>query len=144
MTIKEKKDLAYLLYTKGMVETQKELAVRVGVSETTMSKWIRDGDWENHRQSILVTKQQQLRIMFEELDGINNYLSGLNKEDGNYFKVAQIRRQLIKDIKSLEGNITKSVIVDVFLQFNRWLQRSDMEKAKEIFEIQDLFIKSIN
>jgi transcriptional regulator with XRE-family HTH domain len=143
---KAKKDMAYTYYTKDMGMTQKEIAARVGVSEVTMSGWVRDGDWENHRQSILVSKTKQLRAMYDELADLNTHIKyNVPKESADYFKFAQIRRQLIKDLKSLEGNVTKGTVLDVFINFGGWMQKNGvpLEKVKEVIELQDSFFKAL-
>jgi transcriptional regulator with XRE-family HTH domain len=143
---KAKKDLAYTFYTKDMGMTQKEIAIRCEVSEQTMSAWVKDGDWENHRQSILVSKTKQLRAMYDELGDLNKHIAdNVPKESAEYFKLAQIRRQLIKDLKSLEGNVTKGTVLDVFINFGAWMQKNGVphEKVKEVIDLQDSFYKSL-
>jgi uncharacterized protein YjcR len=63
-TIQRKKDYAKLLYTVQGVTVQKELAQRSGVSEQTISKWIRAEKWEQIRASIIITKEEELKRLY--------------------------------------------------------------------------------
>lgn len=145
LSIRDKKELAYWYFVKDADMSQKEIAARVGTSEVTLCKWVNDGNWRKDRESLLVTKQKELRNMYVELSELNTHISNIEKEDPAYFKLAQIRRQLVKDIKNMEGDITKSTITDVFIHFGKWMQKNGvaLEKVKEIVNLQDSFFKSL-
>ena len=51
--------------------TQKELAEKVGVTEKTISDWIKDLKLADKKRSLLVTKRSQLVNMYNQLEKIN-------------------------------------------------------------------------
>lgn len=68
---KQEQDYAKSLFLAGG-NTQKEIAERVGVTEKTLAKWIKDGKWETLKKSLLTTKQSQLSELYDQLENINN------------------------------------------------------------------------
>lgn len=69
--LQEKKEYAKLLFIKEKL-TQKEISVRVGVSERTLSKWVNENSWEQQRKSTMLTREEQLRSMLDELVKLND------------------------------------------------------------------------
>lgn len=141
LTNKQKKDWAKSLYVNEKL-TQKELAGRVGVSENTISKWVKDEAWEKLRKNIILTREEQLQLMINELEALNTSIS--KKPPGERFadsKEANIRRNLVKDIKELETKASLAEIIETAKRFTKWLSVSDIKKAKEIADLFDAFIK---
>lgn len=130
-------------YRAGMT-VQKQLALKVGVSEKTMSKWVREGEWEKLRMNIPLVKQEQLQAMLTELQQLNEFIStkpeGLRYADS---KEADIRRKLVADIEALEGEAGIADTISVANGFTRWLAKVDVEKAQEIGLLLDSYIKEI-
>jgi transposase len=71
---KEEKNYAQILYVKDNL-TAKEIAGRVSVSEKTVGKWIKDGGWDKLRKSLLVTKQNMISMLYDQLDHITNLIA---------------------------------------------------------------------
>lgn len=67
----QERDYAKALFLAGGL-TQKEIAEKVGVTEKTLCKWIKDGKWETLKKSLLTTKQSQLSELYDQLEFINN------------------------------------------------------------------------
>lgn len=65
------KELAERIFLSDYSLTQKDVAEKVNVSEKTISKWIEDGKWKDKRNSLLVTKKNQLVIMYSQLEQLN-------------------------------------------------------------------------
>lgn len=144
MLIKQKKELAQLLYVRGVVENQSELAERVGVSAQTISKWKKVGNWDDFKKSLLTTRQEELRNLYDQLAEINNSIK--EKPKGNRFannKEADVLSKLTATIRNLETEVSIAQTVDVFMKFNDWLRQINLEKAKEVVELQDLFVKTL-
>ncbi|MBA3901593.1 MAG: DDE transposase family protein [Bacteroidetes bacterium] len=142
MDNKKKKEYAKTLYLKEGITMQKELAVRVGVSENTMSRWMRNEGWEKLRKNILLTREEQIQHLLSELEEINGFIK--LKPKGERFassKEADIRRKIIKDIKELETNASLAEIIDTAKKYTNWLAKIDFAKAKEAASFFDLFIK---
>ncbi|MCK0203888.1 transcriptional regulator, partial [Ornithobacterium rhinotracheale] len=95
----QKKEYAKMLFLQEKNISIKELAERVGVAVNTASEWIKSEKWEGLKRNILLTRQEQLVQMQDELAEINAYIQ--SQEEGYRFadyKTAQIRNQLIKNI----------------------------------------------
>ncbi|BFM42684.1 hypothetical protein CFS9_13250 [Flavobacterium sp. CFS9] len=60
------KDLAKVLFVNDNV-SQKEIAERLKVTEKTVGKWVKEGDWEKLKISLLVTKDKQLTNLYHQL-----------------------------------------------------------------------------
>lgn len=138
----QKKAWAKTLYTREQITNQKELAETVGVSQQTMSKWVNSENWESYRKNMLLTREEQLMKLLNELEQINNYIS--NKPEGTRFadnKEADIRRKLIRDIKDLETKASLAEIIETAKRFTRWLSPVNLQKAKEVSALFDDFIK---
>jgi DNA-binding XRE family transcriptional regulator len=61
------KDFAKVLFVNDNV-SQKEIASRLKVTEKTISKWIKEGDWDKLKVSMLVTKDNQLTGLYRQLE----------------------------------------------------------------------------
>ena len=65
------KELAERIYLSDYSLTQKEVSEKVGVTEKTISNWIESGKWKDKRNSLLVTKKNQLVNLYQQLEMIN-------------------------------------------------------------------------
>lgn len=141
MKAEQKKELAKLLFVNEKL-SQKEIAQRVEISEKTLSRWVNDGQWRKLRQSLLVTKEEQLRRIYEQIDELNTAIA--SREPGQRYantKDADTLSKLTSAAKNLESEASISDIVSVAKRFLNWLRPLDIEKAKEISSLIDAFIK---
>lgn len=137
------KEHAKLLYTRENVTTQKELAERVGVTEKTISSWISKGNWDKYKRNFILTREEQMANLLEELSEINASIK--QKEVGERFadaKLAQVRRQLIKDIKDLETKALLPEIISALTQFLNFVRKNSLDDAQSISHYVDNFIKT--
>ena len=70
LTSRQKKDFAKSIYL-GEDLTQEEIAERVGVKRQTVSRWIKEGNWERHKVSITITREEQLKNLYLQLSELN-------------------------------------------------------------------------
>jgi uncharacterized protein YjcR len=141
LTNQQKKDWAKTLYTKENL-TQKEIASRVSVNPNTIGRWVQEGEWDKLRMSMLMTREEQLRNLYMELQELNEYIK--TKDKGFRFadsKEADTRRKLIRDIKDLETKASIAEIIETAKKFITWIKLFDMELAKKISALFDDFIK---
>lgn len=68
---KRLQEIAERLYLADESLTQKEIAEKVGITEKTLGKWINDLGWSEKRKSLLVTKKNQLIVLYNQLEQIN-------------------------------------------------------------------------
>jgi uncharacterized protein YjcR len=69
LSLSQKKEWAQLLFISNQL-LQKDIAVKVGVSEKTLSKWVTENKWDALRKSMLITKTEILRNLYDVLDKI--------------------------------------------------------------------------
>ncbi|MBO4233894.1 hypothetical protein FO675_06200 [Riemerella anatipestifer] len=67
---KEEREHARILYVNERI-TLKEIAGRLKVTEKTVGKWAKDGNWDELRKSLLNTRQSQLIHFYNQLEAIN-------------------------------------------------------------------------
>lgn len=161
MSMKDKRELAKLLYVSGACGTQKETAERVGVSEVTISKWSNADAWDEQKRSLLTIRHNQLSRMYLLLEYYVNKVENRVKE----FKAIQddpTIKQEVKDkaldistkdtdviikltgaVKNLEIELSVAEVVDVFMKYNDHLRKMAPEKIKEAVELQDSYIKTL-
>jgi transposase-like protein len=143
MTNNQKKDWAKLLFLNDNA-TQKEIALRVGVTEKTVSSWVNKEDWEQLKSSVIITKSEELKRIYMQINEINTAI--FSKEKGQRFastKEADILSKLTAAARSLETETSVSDVIEVFKRFLNWLREVDLDKAKDLVILQDAFVKSI-
>lgn len=67
-------DYAKTLFVNDRL-TKKEVARRTQVTEKTIAKWVKEGNWEDLRKSMLVTKDNQLTRLYNQLEWLNNHIA---------------------------------------------------------------------
>lgn len=143
LKIQDKKDWAKLLFIRENL-TQKEIAGKVGVAEKTMSKWVNENNWEQLRSSVIITKSEELRRIYMQINELNTMI--FNRDEGQRFansKEADTLNKLAATARALETEVAIADIIEVFKRFTEWLRSIDLGKAKEIVRLEDDFIRSI-
>jgi transposase len=140
-----KKEHARLLFTQEKL-SQKEIAERVCVSEQTITKWVNadKGEWKRLRQSLVVTKSEQLSRIYEQLDELN--LAIRQQPEGKRYastKEADTLVKLTAAAKNLESDASIADTVEVSKRFLNWLRPLAPNKAKEIAAMFDDFIREL-
>lgn len=142
LTTKQKKEWAKTLYTKEGMTIQKHLAEKVGISENTISRWVREENWEKYRNNMLLTREEQMQNLLMELVEINETIKknpvGKRYADS---KLADVRRKLIKDIKELETKASVAEVIHTAQRFVKWVAVFDFETSKQIADLFNSFIK---
>lgn len=139
---KQKKEYALVLYTNQGL-TQKEIAVKVGATEATISKWKEQGKWDNLKANLSVTKAQQLQDVYAQINELNTTIR--SRKVGERFATSAESDTLSKlsaTARNLETETSLAETINVFVGFTDWLRRVDIEKTKEWVQLQDSYIKS--
>lgn len=137
----DRKGIAKSLYINGTY-TQEEIADKVGTTRQTVSRWIKDGAWEELKASVTITPAQILSGLNRQIVEINNNING--REEGKRFATvaeADTLAKLASAIKKIETDVGIADIVDVGIRFTNWLRPLDLGKAKEFNDLLDAFIK---
>lgn len=140
MTKAQEKDYAKILFTTENL-TQKEIAERVKVSDKTITKWIKEGGWAHIKKSLLITKQHNISMLYDQLDWLNNEVA---KRDIKVFdsKEADIVAKITASIQKLEVETSVGQVIEVARGFLDFVREIDLDKAKEITKYFDSFIQS--
>ncbi len=137
----QKKQWAQTLYLRENL-TQLEIAERVGVSRVTVSKWVRDGKWEEQKAGITLTRQEQVANLYRQVAEINRTIA--TRHEGERFpnsKEADILGKLSAAIRNMEQETGIADVISVLTAFIEWLRPLDLDKAKELTRLADAFIK---
>lgn len=138
------REYAQLLYCKNPGITLKEVAEKVGVHPNTITNWKQADNWEGTAEVLLVTRHEQLRRLYNQLKQLNDNIH--SREDGKQYpskSEADTMTQITRSIANLEKDLSVGTVIDVFVPFIEWLSKQNPAKAKEIIELQDLYIKTI-
>jgi predicted DNA-binding protein YlxM (UPF0122 family) len=141
LTIKQKKELAALLYIKESL-TQQEVADKVNVSRQTINKWVKQEKWDERKAGIILTKEAQIEYLMRQVIELNAAIA--NKPQGERFadsKQADILAKLGTSIKNLETEVGIADIISVAQRFVKFVRDIDLDKAKDITVLFDAFIK---
>lgn len=141
LTPNQKRDFARTLYMKESL-TQQEIADRVGVSRQSLSRWIRDGHWEELKTSLTLTREQQIAALHRQIAAINDAVA--QRDEGQRVLTpaeADIVTKLATAIKKLETEIGLADIISVGMRFLDWLRPFDIAKAQEFTTLWDGFVK---
>lgn len=143
--IERAKNHAKILYTREGVTLQKDLALRVGVSEQTISKWVNEENWEKHRASIILTKDEELRRVYMQLTELNDAI--MERPKGQRFsnsKEADVLVKLSAAIKQLETDVSLSEAIEVLKELILLVSTESLDEARIITKWADVFIKTIS
>lgn len=143
--LEQKKELARLYFMQG--ESQKNISNKIGISETTISRWAKADSWESRRGALNVTRPE---IVNKNLILISRLLDKLNTEDIELKDIGKIVDQISKLAAAIERIDKKANVVDaieVFSALNMWMEKRmqwDSEITPELLRVfnhyQDLFI----
>lgn len=137
----DRKDLAKTLYVNGSF-TQEEIATKVGTTRQTVSRWIREGSWDQVKASYTITPEQILAGLNRQIIEINNNVN--SRPEGERFATvaeADTLAKLASSIKKIETDAGIADIVNVGIKFTDWLRQTDLDLAKKFSDLLDAFIK---
>ena len=124
--------------------SQKEISAKTDVSEKTIGKWVAEGNWEKLRKNFVLTRQEQMGNLLDELEELNQVIK--DRPKGQRFadsKEADIRRKIIKDIKELETKTNKPEAISACIALLEFIRKIDLKVAQELSKYIDGFIKSL-
>lgn len=142
ISIQQKKDIARQLYIKGGF-TQVEIADKVAVSKVTINKWIKGENWDKEKISLTNTRQEQLHKLYAQLSAINNAIEA--REEGKRYATppeADTIGKLSKAVEKFEKQTSLTDIITVITEMLEWIRPLDIDRAKDLSGVFDLFIKS--
>jgi len=136
----QERDYAKILFVSENL-SQKEIAARVGVAEKTVKKWMDDGGWKKIKRSLLTTRQNQLALLYDQLDFLNSAIA-LRENKSATIKEADIIIKLTAAIKNLEIETSLGETIEVARGFIEFVRTVDLDFAKKVTAYFDQFIQN--
>lgn len=144
LTKEQKSDYAKTLYLTERGITQKEIAERTGVTEATVCGWVKKFGWDTMKKSLLTTKDEQLSMLYSQLDAANNAI--INRDDGAKFPTAKEADAILKITAAISRLETETNIGDkmsIGREFLMYVRKvSDFEVSKNIGRLFNDYVKS--
>ncbi len=143
MTSEQMRRWALTMYLNES-RTQAEIAEACGVSRQTVIRWAKTDKWDEHKVSLTMTREEQIKNLQRQIAEINNGI--LDREAGRRFatpKEADTIAKLTTAINKLETETGIHEIVGVAQRFIAWLRPVDLELTKTFTRLFDKFIKSL-
>ena len=132
----DKKSIARSLFLDGNY-TQEEIADKVGTTRQTVSRWIREGNWEEVKASVAITPAQIIAQWNRQIIEVNNAIAARYATPAE----ADALAKLAGAINKLQNDVGVSDCVSVAMRFLTWLRPLDVEAAKQFNNLFDAFIK---
>jgi uncharacterized protein YjcR len=138
MAKRNDREIAQMLFTNGY--KQKEIAFKLGFSETTISKWSKEGNWRTKKSGLLTEKDSLIEGLMSELAEYKRMVE--NKEGFKFSdsKEADARRKIMKDLKDLENEYNLGSAIQTGQDYINHLREIDVEFASQSLEAFDGFI----
>jgi len=140
MIIDQKKDFAKVLYIRERL-TQKEVAQRVGVGEHALGRWVKDLGWDKLRRSLLVTKHEQIAMLYGQLEAQNTIINERDSKVADN-KEADVISKLCAAIRSLETEVNIGDRIEIGMEFGEYVRQNAPEKVGELVELFDAYLKT--
>jgi hypothetical protein len=138
----QKKEWAKQLFVKGEL-SQKDISAKVGISEQTICKWVKDGKWETMRKTLMTTKSEILHDLYDTLEAMKKEAK-LAATDGDPATKPDTDGiyKLTLAIKKLEVDTGIGEMIETGTRFIKFVQNEDLSLAQEITKWFDLFVES--
>jgi transcriptional regulator with XRE-family HTH domain len=137
-----KKEVARRLYMSG--DSQKDIADRLGVCKQTLSRWTRDGRWEELRAAHSITRPE---LVNKILLSINRLIDEAIAGDAVDSTLADKLSKFASAIERIDKKTSIIDVIEVFTAFGKWIQFRmatdkdlDNEFFKKLLHYQDMFI----
>jgi hypothetical protein len=135
MKAKDKKNIAFELYISGKL--QKEIAELLDVHEVTVSKWVRDDNWDDIRSSLLGGGYRIVAMIYKRV------LKDL-EDNPDTFNLDQISKAA-SAIKTFQpkGSLNLENYNRAFQDLLAWMaQNGHSDLLETVMQVQDQFIDS--
>ncbi|MCD8081881.1 MAG: helix-turn-helix domain-containing protein [Bacteroides sp.] len=140
------KACAHRLYLNGI--TQKMIAKTVGVTEATVSGWVKSGGWKQERDdqststialanSMMAAAKQMADLIITEISAGNKDIKTITQCSDNLVKIMAAAERIA-------NTVTKATIIDVIIGLERWLMHraeTDKELTPELIQLFNKYHK---
>jgi len=113
--------------------TAKDISEQLGVSEQTLTKWKKKGNWESRKQEISTSPLKIKELLLSEAHKIaGGEISTIDSD-----KLSKI----MAAIDRLDKRISVRVVMDVFREFDNYMAEVEPKKALEFTKYHKLFLQ---
>lgn len=140
MTNKAKKQLALALYLSDTLY-KKDIAKQVGIAPNTLTKWIRDGKWEDIKAIKSGGKEALLEDAISQLKKINEEIN-LKHEGVPTSSLTDRKSKILKEIKTLSV-ISMTEVFNVSGALTVWIQQNKPQHLTLFSELFNDFIEEL-
>ena len=137
LTNGQKMEWAQLLYTEHQF-TISEIAGKTGSTEAELRYWIQEGKWDGLKKSLIITKEEQLNILYEFLAFVTDKVK---KEKTYDLKDLDKIQKLTAAIKNLESETNVAATIDAAKAFIDWLKEDEPDVVLEQTQRLNRYIK---
>lgn len=131
LNLKQKRDLAEEYFVQ-LGHTGKECALKVDVTEATISKWRTKYDWDNARKRFISSPSKIKDLLMSQLELVAN---------GEKAQIdADSLSKIFKVIDALGGKTAVPVVLSVFKEFDNFVAEQDPVAAVQFTEWHKKFI----
>jgi uncharacterized protein YjcR len=129
MAKKNEQELAKQLFLQSD-KTQKQIAGIVGTQESTIGKWVKEGGWDELKETLRTSDEQIIRDLYAEMVAINKFI----KENGGYpdSKMADARNKVIASINRMQKQVALPQKVAVCMQLLDFVAAKDLKLGKDL------------
>lgn len=139
-----KKEFAKSLYIYSQ-QTQEEISEIIGISRQSLSKWVKNGHWDELRAAITITPENIIVNLTKQLNEINQSIT--ERPKGERFATTKEADAILKisnTIKNLRQKLGISEVVSVGMRFLSWMKEvGEYEKGKEFSNLFNHFINDL-
>lgn len=137
----DKRQKAKSLYLTGQYD-QIEIAAIVGISTRSITKWKAEDAWDDLKESMLTTRENELRRLYKMLRILNDDIDKKADEKKPISsKEADAVLKLTAAIKNLEIETSIAEKVEVGMDFINLVRKEDVELSKQITKWFDIYIQ---
>lgn len=139
LTMEQRKEYAFMLFTQNHLE-QNVIAQKIGVRPNTVSKWVNEGQWKNMRSRMLISREQQVNSLYDQLEKLNTAIRK-SKEGHPDTKQADVQIKLTAAIRNMETDLAIADMVQAGIRFVKHLQKTGtIEQVVEVSDLWNSFI----
>jgi len=133
-----KREIAQALFVHSRM-TQKDIAIKLEVSEQTVSRWAKADHWDEMKTNMMSGKQEMMRRLMLEFKKLQDTIEASPSGVATPAQ-ADVRRKLMADIRDLESKYPVSQVVQVAMDFCDFLKPIDFQLATRVSEYFNAFI----
>lgn len=104
-------DIAEYLFMRRC--PQKDIAAKVGRSESTIAEWVKRYGWKEKRAGVRISRNEMVAKLLQRIDDLLN-------EDGPSINTTELLR-IAKSIKTLDKEVGLIDYIDCLMDFGQWL-----------------------